>query len=174
VQAVHSVVIEFLDPAGLAADGGSLSTYADLAAYLGRAVGVPTRRHYGVVLDDGQTSVIHRWLEFFVPTVGWVPADPALGDGAFGEAMRSVAELYGDDPASGSLGYLDARRVTVARDGELPVPMYPLGERVEPEPSWAPGATWAESPGSLPENLELRWEAPELFGWFAGTASASN
>ena len=81
--------------------GGALSTYftkkgtcgdfSDLMMALLRIQGIPTRKAYGYVLgqeddleDDGSyrfdSLYSHSWIEYFVPSIGWIACDPTYGD----------------------------------------------------------------------------------------------
>ncbi|MFO8044074.1 MAG: transglutaminase domain-containing protein [Alkalispirochaeta sp.] len=147
-------------------DAGSYA-YATLAVALARSAGVPARRHFGMLLDDGGRSIPHAWVEFLVPGAGWIPADPAVGDGLIAEEIASLNEFYGDDRAAGTFGNLDDRRITLTIDGRQQPRLYPAGAMQEPSENWAPGSLRLETPQRpFPEEVEHQWEAPVLFGWF--------
>ncbi|MCG8481435.1 MAG: hypothetical protein MI724_20240, partial [Spirochaetales bacterium] len=173
---IHLLVIGLLepDPGGTGAvtdalDGLAATSrgYASLAVTLARHVGLPARRHHGLLLDDGGQTRVHSWVEFYIPAVGWIPADPALGDTMYGADFVSTAAYYGEDPARGSFGAVDGRRVTIAVDGLTPPRIYPTGRMISPDSSWAPGALWVELPDDrVSDVLSIRWDAPTLFAQF--------
>jgi len=176
-RAVHASVIATLepDPAGTgdvvraveADEAGGAEAYATLAVALARSAGVPARRHFGVLLDDGGRSVPHAWVEFLVPGIGWIPADPALGDGMLGDDITSLMPFYGENAAQGTFGALDDRRVTLSGDGWNSPRRYPAGSMREPDENWAPGVLRLEYQGrAFPDNVEYQWQPPTLFGWF--------
>ena len=145
--------------------GARAAAYAELAVALARRLGVPARRHMGVILDDAGEAVDHVWVEYFVPGPGWYPSDPALADGLHASRTSGLDAFYGEQRVT--LGALDARRASIAIDGREPVRRYPLGAVLLPEESWAPGHLWMESPAAtLPDDLRVRWERPRLFPWF--------
>ena len=179
VRQIQATVIASLEPdvagvddpvAILASEeppAASSRAYATLAVALARGSGVPARRHFGLVVDDTGQAIPHVWAEFFVPGIGWIPADPAVGDGILTDRAASLVAFYGDDPATGAIGALDDRRVTLSVDGSGAARLFPLGGEVLPERSWAPGILRVERPErSIPEGVEVRWEPPVLFGWF--------
>ena len=179
---IHDVVVNRFEPdeggatdaaTALAEGVAAPGVYADVAAALARSAGLPARRHYGVLVTDGGQSVPHRWVEFFVPELGWLPADPALSDGAYGEAVRSVMAFYvdGEQPETEdtdgvpavAFGALDNRRITLNIDGLPNVYAYPGGGRITPQRSYAPGRLHVEFPTvSAPSNVSARWEVPIL------------
>jgi transglutaminase-like putative cysteine protease len=174
LAAVHATTIAALEPSSTGVDdpllaiaddeAASAMAYATLAVALARNAGVPARRHFGLLVGDGGAVIPHAWVEFFLPGVGWIPADPAVGDGILDEEGRGVLEFYGEDPATATLGAIDGRRVTIAIDGEEIIPLYPSGSMLENESIWAHRALRIESARrTLPEELQVRWEAPELF-----------
>jgi hypothetical protein len=176
-RGIHRSVIETLEPelhgtrdplAAIEMDGGAGSyAYASLAVALARSAGVPARRHFGVLLDDGGRSIPHAWVEYLVPGAGWIPSDPALADGLFGEDIASLHPFYGEDLVAGTFGALDDRRVTLSVDGREVPRIYPAGAMREPDENWAPGILRLEAPRpSFPENVEEQWNAPVMFGWF--------
>jgi transglutaminase-like putative cysteine protease len=60
-----------------------------------RAAGVPARYVGSVVVRGDDVSfddVFHRWVEFYLPGYGWVPADPSRGDK---DDSRSRAAAFG-------------------------------------------------------------------------------
>lgn len=179
-RAIHRLVIRSLEPAiggehdpvvVLAADGdqppgASSFAYANLAVALARGAGLPARRQFGLILDDGGESLPHAWVEFFLPEIGWVPADPAIGDRYLGERGASLAAFYGDASVEGTFGAIDDRRVVVATD-DRPLPrMYPFGGHRVPDDSWAPAVIRAESPAErFPSETRLEWAVPTLLAW---------
>jgi len=62
---------------------GSCSEYAFTFIALCRAAGLPAR-YVGSVWrrndDAAMDNVFHRWVEIFLPGIGWVPTDPTHGD----------------------------------------------------------------------------------------------
>ncbi|MDA3950353.1 MAG: transglutaminase domain-containing protein [Spirochaeta sp.] len=181
-RGIHDAVVDRFEPdEGGAADAATAliegvaapSVYADVAAALARTAGLPARRHYGVLITDGGQSIPHRWVEFFIPQVGWLPADPALSDGAYGNAVRSVTAFYREgeesetDNSDGTppvaFGALDNRRITLTIDGLPDVYAYPGGGRISPPRSYAPGRLHVEFPTvSVPAGTSTRWEVPVL------------
>ena len=57
---------------------GECGDYTALFCALLRAVGVPARPVVGYWAESGQPT--HVWAEFYLPSYGWVPADPSIGD----------------------------------------------------------------------------------------------
>ncbi len=65
---------------------GVCDEYASLFTALSRAVGIPARIVTGYWLDEPLkqnawndiSSNIHAWVEFYVPGVGWIPAEPTF------------------------------------------------------------------------------------------------
>ena len=70
------------DPvASLRTKRGNAFVYSSLYCALLRASGIPSRMVSGYLVgDSGQPTKRHFWDEFYIETLGWVPADPALGE----------------------------------------------------------------------------------------------
>ena len=60
---------------------GDCGNYASVFISLLRAKGIPARH---LVMVDGKLSEYHVRAEFFIPSYGWIPADPTWGDDYFG------------------------------------------------------------------------------------------
>jgi transglutaminase-like putative cysteine protease len=98
--------------------GDDLS-YARLFVSILRRAGIPARVVGGVFVTENRAAFPHFWGEFFVPAVGWVPADPAFADEAFpsgfspglsgrdSESAESVRDFY--------FGNLDSQRIAFHR-----------------------------------------------------------
>lgn len=70
-------------PAVLSRGTGSCSEYSFVMIAMLRAAGIPARYVGSVVVRGDDVSfddVFHRWVEFYLPGSGWVPADPSRGD----------------------------------------------------------------------------------------------
>jgi transglutaminase-like putative cysteine protease len=84
--------------------------YANLLTGLLRSVGIPARIIEGVLFLDAETPRTHYWLEFFIPTVGWVQADPGLGDG-----LVPAVVPPGVNPHDWYFGNIDNRHIALIR-----------------------------------------------------------
>ena len=71
---------------------GECGDYATLFCALLRAVGVPARTVAGWNAETGHSH--HVWAEFYLPSYGWIPADPTWDDG------NATWEFFGFLPAS--------------------------------------------------------------------------
>ena len=62
---------------------GSCSEYTFAYVALNRAAGIPAR-YVGAMVVRGEESSIdrayHRWVEIYLPNVGWIPVDVNAGD----------------------------------------------------------------------------------------------
>lgn len=70
-------------PTVLERGNGSCSEYTFVYISMCRAAGLPARYVGSVVMRGDRAShddVFHRWVEVFLPKVGWVPIDPSRGD----------------------------------------------------------------------------------------------
>lgn len=83
-------------PRVLARGTGSCSEYSFLFIAMCRAAGLPARYVGAVVLRKDLAAwddVFHRWVEIYLPGLGWIPVDPSRGDKP-SEAER--AEAFGN------------------------------------------------------------------------------
>ncbi len=70
-------------PTVLARGNGSCSEYSFAYISMCRAAGLPARYVGSVVVRGDYASfddVFHRWVEVYLPNIGWVPIDPSGGD----------------------------------------------------------------------------------------------
>lgn len=172
-RSVHRAVLATLSAAvsgtsdvgaALSGEAASSEAYATLAVALARASGLPARRHRGLIIDDGGQARPHTWMAYFLPGTGWIPADPAVGDGVLGDDGASVLTFYGDDPASATFAALDDRRVLLSMDG-LPVTReHPFGVAITPDPDWAGGAVRVEFREAA--TPFARWAPPSVVAQF--------
>ncbi len=122
-RAAYELTIDALVPArlgtpvtpeeALAAEYADDRGYAHLLVSVLRAAQIPARVVSGVLV--GETVYPHLWVEFFVTGIGWVSADPSLGDGAIPAGFPSLA-----DPRPFYFGNLDSRRITFS-SGTAPI-----------------------------------------------------
>jgi hypothetical protein len=169
---IHALVQDLLEPDPLgtrdlatALEGtpAAASVYADLAVALMRNSGLPARRHFGILLDDEGSSWEHAWLEVFLPDVGWVPADPALGDGMHEGVASQALSVYLEDLSSATFGTLDDRRITVHMDGTSDPRIYPRGGLLVPEDSLMERVPRLEVPDpSVIPTLTVQWDLLRL------------
>lgn len=100
---------------------GSCSEYSMLLMALLRANGVPTRFAGSLVVrgdDASWDDVFHRWVEVYLPRVGWVPLDANKGDqerpaqraAGFGELDNRYLVTTQTPGDAGSLGWTYVHR----------------------------------------------------------------
>ncbi len=147
--------------AGLESGYGDDFTYATLFVALSRAALVPARAVGGVLVATTGEAYPHFWAEFFVTGIGWIPVDPALGDGAFPAGFPVP-----DDPRAFYFGNLDNRRVAFGRGYDALEPTFLDGIRVEPEDPYTLQRSYAEG-GALVESFRLTWFRPRVIGFYA-------
>jgi transglutaminase-like putative cysteine protease len=151
-----------VDPVEAVETGTASSVgYAALMVAGLREVGVPAREVCGVLFLDDVRSVRHRWVEFFLDGFGWFPADPALGDGLFGEQFPPPPDEI--TPDTYYFGNLDNRRGAFSH-GEIPTPaMEMTGNLRVPEEPYSLQETYEEATSGI-GGYESDWPVPELIG----------
>jgi len=95
-------------PTVLERGSGSCSEYSFVFIAMSRAAGLPARYAGSVAIrgDDASTDdVFHRWVEVYLPNIGWIPVDPSRGDR--------------DTPAdqASAIGYLSNRLLITTQGG---------------------------------------------------------
>jgi hypothetical protein len=92
------------------AASGDAYTFSMLFCAMTRAIGIPSRPVAGFLIYGDRRARVHYWAEFYVPSFGWVPADPALGDGAtFGAYPQH------ENPSEYFFGNVDSNHVVFTR-----------------------------------------------------------
>lgn len=137
---------------------GNSFSYATLYASLLRSAGVPARVVGGYLFDVEGTPIRHYWNEFFLQDFGWVPADPALGDGMHADRLpeRTDARTF-------YFGNLDAGRVTFST-GLLPArPLHVDGTRRTVHEVYSLQSHHEESVGNIVD-YRSRWFDLKLLG----------
>ncbi|MEW5701820.1 MAG: transglutaminase domain-containing protein [Candidatus Zixiibacteriota bacterium] len=72
-----------IGPTVLKRGTGSCSEYSFVFIGMARSAGLPARYVGSVAIrgDDASTDdVFHRWVEVYLPNIGWIPIDPSRGD----------------------------------------------------------------------------------------------
>jgi len=142
--------------AGFDRGTGDDYTYAALLVTVLRAAQIPARMVSGVVISGTRDAYTHHWAEFFVPSIGWIPADPAFGDGAFPAAFPEP-----DDPAGFYFAGLDSRRITLSYGIILNGPEHRDGTNVVPGDPYAAMTTYVEGgPGIM--SIDAVWDRPRV------------
>jgi hypothetical protein len=89
--------------------GGSRE-YALSFVTLCRAAGIPARPVSGFIVYGDKQSRKHFWAEFYLESFGWVPVDPALGDGF---PIGTVGGV--ENPREYYFGNLDNQHITMSK-----------------------------------------------------------
>lgn len=64
--------------------------YADLLAGAWRSAGIPARLVEGIFISRDNRPQSHFWAECFVPGIGWIPVDAAMGDGLYSNELTNA------------------------------------------------------------------------------------
>ncbi len=141
---------------------GDAFDYAALYVAFLRASDVPARVVSGYLVPPDLAGIRHHWVEFYLPTVGWVPADPALADGMHAETFTATA-VESDDPGSYYFGNLDSRRVAFSK-GLIEVPsLSPDGRTREPRYRYSLQSRYEELSGNI-SGYNSRWKPVRFLG----------
>ncbi|MFW6289222.1 MAG: transglutaminase domain-containing protein, partial [Spirochaetota bacterium] len=145
---------------GLESGAGDDFTYAMVFVTALRAARVPARPVGGILVTADGGAYPHFWAEFFVTGIGWIPVDPALGDGAF-PAGFPVPE----NPRSFYFANLDNRRVAFSRGYDAREPTFLDGVSREPRDPYTLQRSFATA-GARIASFELSWHTPQVIGQF--------
>jgi len=85
-------------------------TYAALFCALARSVEIPSRPVAGYLIDKDNKPVRHFWAEFYIETIGWIPVDLRLAEGA--SRVSLAPEI---NPQSYYFGNLDFSHLTFSK-----------------------------------------------------------
>jgi transglutaminase-like putative cysteine protease len=102
---------------GLETGVGGPFTYAVLMTAMFRTSGIPARIVSGYLVDGTFKTIRHYWGEFYIQSLGWVPADPFLGEGS-----EEDQEYY--------FGSLDNTHFSVSRGIADIAPITPYGNKM--------------------------------------------
>jgi len=131
--------------------------YSFLFVSLARAAGVPSRPVGGILFGKDGVGRSWWWAEIWIEGAGWVPVDPALGDGD-GELMPE----HGDTtPGKFYFGSLEGRHIAFSRGILSEKPLQPDPELRIPEQRYTLQKVWEEVSGNL---LSYRsfWTVPRV------------
>ncbi len=135
------------------------SDYGLLFVILARAADIPARPNAGYLVFGDKLTRTHTWAEFYLPHYGWVPTDPALGDG-IGYISMPV-----DDPRSFYFGNMDNQHITFSRHVvEIPK-VNPHSRTREISRSFSLQTVWEEYQPDI-EDYSSRWSDLRVIDWW--------
>lgn len=136
-------------------------TYAMLYTAMLRAAGVPARPVGGVVVHDNKQVSPHIWMEYYLEGIGWIPVDPAMGDGL---RFGNVPLLEDISAADYYFGSLDLRHLAFTR-GIVPIPsLLPRSSMVRTAGFFALQSFHEESSGI--NGYQSYWKPVKVVDWW--------
>jgi hypothetical protein len=119
---------------------GDVYDYATVYTTLLRAAEIPAVTDAGVLVDSTLTTKNHWWCEFYLEDIGWVPVDPAMGDGyVFGTFKAS------DTAAADYFAQIDSRHIAFSHGWNVIKPAFRDSKKVYRAKTWALMSIWEES-----------------------------
>lgn len=133
--------------------------YGLLFTAMARSIGIPARPVAGFIVHGDKLTHKHIWAEFYVPQFGWVPADPALADGA------GLFDIQVEEPASFYFGNLENQHISFTRQVvQLPKVNPHSKVNVLDEP-YSLQSIYEEYPPEL-AGYRVRWEDIKIVDWW--------
>ena len=170
-RVLYNYVVDRLEPVqrvenitavnGLDARGGNAFTYASAFTALMRAAGVPTRIVAGYVVGKTGTLNRHYWAEYYLQGFGWVPVDPALGDGMYPDTR----EVSPENPREYYFGSIDSGHITFSRGVRHGRRLSPDGRPKQVGEMYSLQTTYLEAVGNL-SYYRSRWFDATLLGQY--------
>ncbi len=140
-----------------AGKAGSRS-YALLACAFFRAAGIPAVPLAGFLVRKDGVSIPHFWLEYYLPSVGWIPYDPVLALGARPagfDAALDHPEYY--------FGSLDNRHISLSRGVTTVAPLLGGSAAQTAKVPWSFQTLFEESTGASYTSV---WQDMEIVGTY--------
>jgi len=131
------------------------SVYALHYITLLRAAGIPAREISGLLLLSDGLIREHNWVEFFIPDLGWLSADPWMGDKFKPDSWYKTLSpaLY--------FGGLDEYHLALFREGDAPDEFWWNSRKMRGAYNFQPLEWTTESKGNI-YRWESRLEGPEV------------
>jgi len=165
-RAAYDWILDSMDYALYAEDRGAAAginqaygddyTYSTVFVSVLRAARIPSRVVGGVLISGQADAYPHFWAEFFIPGMGWIPADPSLGDGAFPAGFPEP-----DNPSEFYFGNLDSLRLAFHHGFAGNGPDRRDGLHFAPEDPYSGQRSYIEA-GEEIDSLSADWIGPRL------------
>ena len=140
---------------------GDAYDYAIVYTALLRAAGVPALTDAGVLVLQEQATQAHWWCEFYIPSVGWIPVDPAIGSGLKYNRWNEGGESV--DVKSYYFGNMDSHHITFSRGWNELKPFSQENKIVQQPRSFALQGIWEEA-SSNTIKYSSYWSLPVIKG----------
>ncbi len=140
---------------------GDAYDYAIVYTALLRAAGVPALTDSGVLVLQEQATQAHWWCEFYIPSVGWIPVDPAIGSGLKYNRWNEGGESV--DVKSYYFGNMDSHHITFSRGWNELKPFSQENKIVQQPRSFALQGIWEEA-SSNTIKYSSYWSLPVIKG----------
>jgi transglutaminase-like putative cysteine protease len=153
-QAIKQELSSYLEEGSAGSHG-----YALLYVTLLRCEGVPARPVSGYIVTGEREAQPHLWAEFYLPEYGWIPVDPALGEGsvALSPTVTNAREYY--------FGNLDNQHITFTRRVVDIPQISPQSRRSDAPVRFALQTIYEEYHPDL-EGYRSSWGEIEVVGWW--------
>ncbi len=139
---------------------GDAYDYAVIFTALLRAAGIPALPNGGILISSDLTSQAHWWVEFYIDRVGWLPADPALGDGL---EYKKWSESDIENETDFYFGNLDSHHVSFSRGWNQLKPFSADSKIVQQPRSFALQSIWEEASANTVKYSSY-WSTPVVKG----------
>lgn len=137
---------------------GDAYDFAMIYTALLRACGIPALPDSGILVSSDLKSSDHWWCEFFLPGLGWIPVDPALGAG-----LKFQAWQIDINPSQYYFGNLDGQHILFSRGWNEIKPSAPNNRTVHRSRSYALQSIWEEANGKVIKYSSY-WSNPIIVG----------
>lgn len=127
--------------------------YSFLFCSIARAIEIPARPVSGILIESNGNVLHWFWAEFWVEGLGWVPVDPALGDGD----SDTSKEYY--------FAGLDERHIAFSRGIHASEALQPDTEIRIPNNFYSLQNIWEEAWGNL-HSYSSVWTLPRITGFY--------
>ena len=139
---------------------GDAYDYAVICTALMRAAGIPSVTDAGILVCQDMKTQSHWWCEFYLDKLGWIPVDPAIGDGL---VYKKWNEGTSEDVRSFYFGNLDSHHIIFSHGWNQLKP-FSLDNKIVQQPrSFALQSIWEEASESTVKYSSY-WSIPVVKG----------